>query len=197
MSATKAGYLMAKMTAKGIDLKAVGGGTVHIDGMHIAAACSGLENLSYLLVLAKYCDDVRAALDAVSLVSREIERRHPFNSLENRECVQRVVATAISEWASGTPCRRCKGRGDLHPTDSPVKPCQDCSGTGQKTPTDQTRSRAARIGTKWWSENKIGDEVMALRDRFSGIENAALWQIYNHAVGAGWTSNTWGSEVRR
>jgi len=183
MSAEKAVYLMAKMTAKGIDLKAVGGGTVHIDGMHIAAACSGLERLSYLLVRSKYCDDVRAALDAVSLVSRQIESRHPFHDIENKEWPQRVAATAISEWVSGTRCRRCRGRGELHPTDGPVRRCQECLGTGQKTPTDQTRSRAAGIGTKWWTDNGIGDEVMELRDRFAGIENAALWHIYNHAIG--------------
>ena len=183
MSATKAVYLIAKMTAKGIDLKAVGGGTVQLDGMHIAAACSGLDRLAYLLIRAKYCDDVETALEAVALVSKQIEALAALQSAESKEWPQRIAAIAISEWISGTRCKRCKGRGELYPTDGPVKKCPDCLGAGQKTPTDQTRSRSAGIGTKWWSDNKIGDQVMALRDNFSSIESRALSHIYNHAIG--------------
>jgi len=184
MSTNRGAYLMAKMTAKGMDLRATHGGTVHIDSMHVAASCAGLPKMSYLLISAKYCDDVQCALECVSRVADSIQEEPLFSEIKDRAAIQRVAALAVNEWLTGTICSRCKGRKELYPTDGPVKACHVCGGTGRLKPSDQTRSRRAGISTKWWTENKVGDYIMDLRDGFSQIENSALWHIYRKAVGS-------------
>lgn len=63
------------------------------------------------------------------------------------DMVLRMVRLALMEELEPRRCRLCRGRGEQHPRNAPVKTCEKCGGTGVKPYSERGRARAC--GLRW------------------------------------------------
>ena len=113
MTTNRGAYLMARITSHGLQVDTIFGGRPELEKMDIAAACTGLESLDYHLIMAKYCDDVRSALDAAGEL--DCRMAQTSETLANLEPQQRsaMALFMVQDFVSPKKCRWCKGRKEV------------------------------------------------------------------------------------
>lgn len=171
---------MAKLTTKGIQAGMVIGGKPELDRMDIAASCSGLPSLDFHLIMAKYCDDVKSALDAMGelqVVMRE--QSQAFDDMDTR--TRAVFAAAIlEEFVSDRRCKGCKGIGQKVKASRVVK-CEPCFGTGVRQVSLRRRAAACGMPESTYRGRGIDKEYQAIIDLLLEIEVGALSRISRRA----------------
>ena len=180
MSATKAVYLMARMTVKGSQAGMPFGGIPELTKTDIAASCSKLGSLQFHLVMAKYCDDVYSALKAVGEVQEEMQIRDSlWRGMEPRR-LQCIAAAIIDEFVGAKRCRRCKGRGEV-PQAAKVVPCPACDATGKQPISATSRAKASGIPESTYRSQRINEKFEDIARRLIDLEMEALERISRKA----------------
>ena len=180
MSAEKAVYLMARLPAKGIQAGMPFGGIPELTKTDIAAACSRLGSLQFHLVMAKYCDDVYSALEAVGEVQQEMRIRDSvWREMEPRR-LQCIAAAIIDECVSAKRCRSCKGRGEVQQATKLV-PCAPCDATGKRSISATSRAKACGIPESTYRSQQINARFDAIARYLIDLEMGALERISRKA----------------
>ena len=176
MGAEKAVYLMARLPAKGIQAGMPFGGIPELTKTDIAAACSRLGSLQFHLVMAKYCDDVYSALEAVGEVQQEMRIRDSvWREMEPRR-LQCIAAAIIDECVSAKRCRSCKGRGEVQQATKLV-PCAPCDATGKRPISATSRARACGIPESTYRSQQINERFDVISRYLIDLEMGALERI--------------------
>lgn len=181
MSANRGAYMMARLTTKGLQPGMVFGGRPELEKMDIAAACSRIESLPFHLIMAKYCDDVKSALDAIGELQEVIcERSQTFADLP--VCRRTAIAAAmIQEFVSDRRCGSCKGRGEKLEHSS-VKPCKPCGGSGIKIVSVHARAKASGIPDATFRAQKLNQPYQKIMEYIQDMELLALSKISRRAA---------------
>lgn len=181
MSANKAAYLMARLTTKGIRPGMPFGGIPDLTKTDIAAACSRLKSLDFHLIMAKYCDDVHSALQAMGELQEFLAN---WNQAFADMCpIKRNVMAAamINEFVSSRRCGSCKGIGEKR-EGSRIVDCKPCDGTGQKRISATARAKACDIPESTFRGQRLNELFEDVMRRLSDIEISALERISRKAA---------------
>lgn len=172
---------MARLTTKGLSPELIFGGKPELEKMDIAAACSRLESLPFHLIMAKYCDDVKSALDAIGELQEVICQRSP-QLAALPVCRRAAVAAAmVQEFVSSRRCGSCKGRGEKVEGSS-VKPCKACGGSGLKSISIHARAKASGIPDATFRAQRINEPYQDIMESMQDMEMAALSRISRRAA---------------
>lgn len=181
MSSNKGAYLMARLTTKGLSPELIFGGKPELEKMDIAAACSRLDSLPFHLIMAKYCDDVKSALDAIGEL-QEVICAKSQDLAELPVCRRSAVAAAmIQEFVSAKRCGSCKGRGEKLEQSS-VKPCKPCNGTGIKSVSIHARAKNSGIPDQTFRAHNLNRPYQDIMDHLLDLEISALSRISRRAA---------------
>lgn len=180
MSTNKAAYLMARLTTKGLQPGIIFGGIPDLTKSDIAAACSKLPSLDFHLIMAKYCDDVNSALDAMGEVqdlmcsnSSVFADMDPFKRTS-------VAASIIQEFVSSRKCPRCKGTGQKL-VESKIAACKPCGGSGQKSVSLNARATACDIPEATFRRQGLNQSYESVMQNILDIELRAMAKIARKA----------------
>lgn len=180
MSANRGAYLMARLTTKGIEPGMPFGGKPELEKMDIAAACSRLDTLSFHLVMAKYCDDVKSALKAVGEL-QDVMCRASSQWAEMDPFKRSAAACAlIEEFVSSRRCRRCKGTGELVEQERVVT-CAPCQGSGNKAVSATSRAEACGIPESTFRHQRLNERYQEMMRYLSDLELTALERVSRKA----------------
>lgn len=130
--------LLAKLTAKGVQIGGVaGGGTVEISRADVAAAISfaGVSVTADRLIRFLYCEDVSQEPLLLAALVHELRG----SVAVERPTLYALVRLALVEMVSRKVCRTCNGYGTVAARD-----CAVCDGAGLKALSQ--RERAAVLG---------------------------------------------------
>lgn len=128
--------LLAKLTARGAVLGAVGGGQAEISSADVAAAIAfaGVGRTADRLIRFLYCgDEAQAPLLQAALV-HELRRQVPVE----RALLHRLVRLALLELTTRALCKACDGSGH----DGRLATCPTCGGGGLRPFSQRTRAVA-------------------------------------------------------
>lgn len=180
MSGTRAAYLMARLTTKGLQPDMVFGSVPKLSRTDIAAACARLEPLHFHLIMAKYCDDVRSAIQALGELQEEMCRCHDLWAGMDPIRRSYVAAAMIDEFVSARKCWRCKGTGEKR--EGPrVVDCGSCDGSGQLRVSATSRARACEMPESTFRNQRIMEPFQEMIRRLADIELRALERISRKA----------------
>lgn len=180
MSANKAAYLMARLTTKGIRPGMPFGGIPDLTKTDIAAACSRLRPLDFHLIMAKYCDDVHSALQAMGELQELLANWNQYFADMCPLKRNAMAAAMIDEFASAKPCRSCKGRGDKQ-EGSRIVACKACEGTGKKRISVTARAKACDIPESTFRGQRLNEPYQEIMRHLSDLEISALERISRKA----------------
>lgn len=180
MSETRGAYLMARLTTKGLKPDLIFGGKPELERMDIAAACVRLQPMVFHLIMAKYCDDVHSALQAMGELQEEMCERSPVWAEMDPLRRSYVAAAMVEEFVGARKCRRCKGTGDVV-VDSKVASCPSCEGSGQKRPSVTARARASEIPESTFRSTGLNEPFQDMMRRLADLEISALERISRKA----------------
>lgn len=180
MSTNRGAYLMARITSHGLQVDTIFGGKPELEKMDVAAACTGLSSLDYHLVMAKYCDDVRSAIDAAGELDYQMAQA--FEVLAGLEPQQRsaMALFMVQDFVSPKKCRWCKGRKEVKNGGRLVE-CGGCSGTGVKLPSVNARAKACGIPESTWRHKGLTAAYDRVMSAVEQSELAALMAISKKA----------------
>ena len=180
MSATKAVYLMARLTTKGVPHGASFGGIPELSRTDIAAACTRLQPLHFHLIMAKYCDDVRSAIQALGELQEEM--CYQDSLWADMEPMRRgyIAAAMIEEFVGAKKCRKCKGVGEAIEWKQ-VAPCKSCDGTGKMIISATSRARACEIPESTFRSQKIMEPYQEMMQYLADVEIRSLERISRKA----------------
>jgi len=180
MSADKAVYLVARLTAKGIQPGMPFGGIPDLTKTDIAAACSGTHSLQFHLILAKYCDDVYSALKAVGELMEEMRIRDGvWREMEARR-LQCVAATIIDEFVAAKRCRSCKGTGEVK-NGTTIVTCKPCEGGGKRPISATSRAKLIGMPESTYRSQQLNERFDRLARYLIDLEMGALERISRKA----------------
>lgn len=180
MSANKAAYLMARLTTKGIRPGMPSGGIPELSRTDIAAACSRLQSLDFHLIMAKYCDDVHSALQAMGELQEVMGRWS--DTLADMCPIKRsaMAAAMVDEFVSARRCGSCKGTGEKL-EGSTVVACKVCDGTGQKRISIKSRARGCEIPESTFRSYRLNETFQEIMHHLNDREISALERISRKA----------------
>lgn len=144
------GELLAKLTAKGVVIGRLPGGTVRIGWDDVAAACAGVSRLGYMALRAKYCNDVVMAVATASAVRDQLLSCPDLAERLTRQEAFRVAGLVLAQYVSGQRCGRCQGRGTIYPKGRAAHVCQRCGGLGIRPATESERARSCGLDDTLW-----------------------------------------------
>lgn len=181
MSSNKGAYLMARLTTKGLSPELIFGGKPELEKMDIAASCTSLGSLDFHLIMAKYCDDVKSALDAIGELQPVICAKSQV--LADMPACKRtgLAAAMIQEFVSAKRCGSCKGRGEK-PEDSKIVTCKPCGGSGMKTVSLHARAKSIGIPDQTFRLQNLNKPYQEVMDHLLDIEIGALSKISRKAA---------------
>jgi len=180
MSATKAAYLMARLTTKGVQHGASFGGIPELSKTDIAAACTRLQSLDFHLIMAKYCDDVHSAIAALGELQEEMCHKNKLWADMERIRRNYVAAAMIEEFVVARKCQKCKGTCEMR-YGTQIVACNSCSGAGQRLRSATSRARACEIPESTFRSQKIMPEFQEVMIWLADIEIRALERISRKA----------------
>ncbi len=180
MSAIKGAYLMAKLTTRGLQPGMSFGGKPVIDRMDVAAACSKLSSLAFHLVMAKYCDDVHSAREALGELQEVMGRKAKVWADMDPLKRTAVAAAMIAEFVSARKCGSCKGTAQVV-KGSKIEDCRVCSATGYKTISLNARAKACGIPESTFRAQRLNERYSEMMDHLGRIETGALESISRKA----------------
>jgi hypothetical protein len=176
MSTNRGAYLMARLTTKGLQPGMIFGGKATLDRMDIAAACTRLPSLTFHLVMAKYCDDVKSALHAVGeLQDVMCSRSAVWADMEPTRRTA-VACALIEEFVSARKCPRCKGRGEVT-EGARVVDCTPCQATGFKTISATARASACGMAESTFRHQRLNESFQDMIRYLNEVEISALESI--------------------
>lgn len=176
----KAAYLMARLTTKGLQPGMIFGGTPELERMDIAAACSRLPSLDFHLIMAKYCDDVKSALDAMGELQDVMCERSPLFAEMSAFKRGAFAAAIIEEFVSDRRCRSCKGTGQKT-EQSKIVQCKACSGIGVRPASLRRRAQSCDIPDATYRRHGYDRDYQVIIDHLLDIEIGALNKIARRA----------------
>ena len=176
----KAVYLVARLTAKGIQPGMPFGGIPDLTKTDIAAACSGTHSLQFHLVLAKYCDDVYSALKAVGELMGEMRMRDSVWREMEPQKLQCVAAMIIDEFVAAKRCRSCKGTGEVK-SGTTIVTCKPCQGSGKRLISATSRAKAIGMPESTYRNQQLNERVDRLVRYLIDLEIGALERISRRA----------------
>lgn len=180
MSANRGAYLMARLTTKGLQPGMIFGGKAVLDKMDIAAACARLDSLSFHLIMAKYCDDVKSALEATGELQEVMCRRSDVWADMEPGRRAAISCALIEEFVSARKCKRCKGRGQVT-EDTRVVNCKSCQATGFKSISATARAHACGIPESTFRHQKLNEPFHDMIRYLNEIETNSLERICRKA----------------
>jgi hypothetical protein len=180
MSMNRGAYLMARLTTKGLQPGAVFGGKAILDRMDIAAACTRLDSLSFHLVMAKYCDDVKSALHAVGELQDVMSARSAVWADMEPARRMAVACALIEEFVSARKCPRCKGTGQVT-EDTRVVDCTPCQATGFKTISATARAAACGMAESTFRHQRLNESFQDMIRYLNEVEINALESVCRKA----------------
>lgn len=171
---------MARLTTKGIQAGAIFGGIPELSRTDIAAACTRLQPLHFHLIMAKYCDDVHSAIQALGELQEEMGYRAKVWA--EMEPGKRTICAAaiIDEFVSAKKCRRCKGNGEVK-EGALVVTCKTCDGSGHRSPSVTSRARACEIPESTFRSQRLNEPYQDIMRLLADIEISALERISRKA----------------
>lgn len=180
MSSTKGAYLMARLTTKGIRPGMPFGGIPELTKTDIAAACSRLHSLQFHLVMAKYCDDVYSALQAMGELQEVLANWK--GAIADMCPIKRTAMTAaiIDEFVSAKRCGSCKGTGEKREGSSIVT-CKVCDGSGQKRVSVTSRAKACEIPESTFRGHRLNESYQEVMRYLNDLEISSLERISRKA----------------
>jgi len=180
MSTNRGAYLMARLTTKGLSPGIIFGGKAALEKMDVAAACTRLDSLSFHLVMAKYCDDVKSALNAVGELQEVMRRRGAVWSDMSDKRRRAVACALIEEVVSERKCGRCKGTGQIT-KDTRVINCTSCQATGFKAISATARASACGIPESTFRHQRLNESFQDMVRYLNETEVNALESICRKA----------------
>jgi len=171
---------MARLTIKGAQPDSVFGGTPELSRTDIAAACSKLQPLHFHLIMAKYCDDVHSAIQALGELQEEMCHRNALWA--GMEPIRRsyVAAAMIEEFVGAKKCRKCKGTAEMR-EGNVVKDCNSCGGSGHATISATSRARACEIAETTFRRLGMIEPYQEMMQHIADIETRSLERISRKA----------------
>ena len=180
MGTTKAIYLMARLTTKGIRPGMPVGGIPELSRTDIAAACSRLRSLDFHLVMAKYCDDVHSALQAMGELQEVLANWSAYLADMCPMKRNAMAAAMIDEFVSARRCKSCKGTGEKL-EGSRVVACKVCDGSGQKRISATARAKACEIPESTFRTQRLNETFQEIMHHLNDREISALERISRKA----------------
>lgn len=158
--------LLAKMTARGMSIGVVGGGSVEINRADVAAALSfaGVSVTADRLVRLAYCgDNSQVPLLKAALV-------HEVRGMVtcDRPMRYQLVTLALCEIMGKRLCRTCNGVGTVA-----AKQCTVCDGAGLKAWSQRARADVVSVSLSAF-QRSIEGEANAVYQYVSNMEQQAL-----------------------
>lgn len=132
---------LARLTARGLQITGDHGGghPAWLTPMDIAACIAGIKEPHGSLLMAKYCNDQRAALKAIGGVTDDLLRAGcALNA-------QLLAVVVIELHLKDRLCSRCKGRGTKTRRDGLVVNCERCEGKGRTSAASTEIAGRARL----------------------------------------------------
>ncbi len=130
--------LLAKMTAHGIQISGEGfGGKVDISCTDVAAACAGMREPVYMLMLLKFCADKAAAKPMQIYIAQLMHKENPAMPLAR--CMDLALVVLVQE-VGGYICKTCDGTGRAR-----YAVCRGCKGSGKADISQRERARLVGI----------------------------------------------------
>jgi hypothetical protein len=180
MGTTKAVYLMARLTTKGIRPGMPIGGIPELTKTDIAAACSGLQSLHFHLVMAKYCDDVHGALQAMGELQELLANWNGFFADMCPMKRNAMAAAMIDEFVTSRRCGSCKGIGEKR-EESKIVECKVCQGSGKKQISVTARAKASGIPESTFRNHRLNEPFQEIMNHLIDIDNSSLERISRKA----------------
>lgn len=180
MSTNKAAYLMARLTVKGIRPGDSFGGIPELSKTDIAAACTRLQPLHFHLIMAKYCDDVHSAIQALGEIQEEMGHRAKVWAEMEPEKRTHCAAAMIDEFVSAKKCGKCKGLGEVK-EGALVVTCKVCDGSGHRSPSVTSRARSCSIPESTFRSQRLNEPFQEMMRHLTDIEISALERISRKA----------------
>lgn len=119
---------LTKLGEMAVDYQHIAGSFGSLSQTDIAAACIGMPEWLYDLLILKYVKtEGPKHLELLIRVSQRLidQNKHKSETIK-----------AVAAFVSYGHCERCNGRGVVIWADRQVKPCQVCGGTGKASPKD-------------------------------------------------------------
>ena len=180
MSSDKAVNLLARLTTRGVQPDATFGGIPEFSRTDIAAACTNIKSLPFHLVMAKYCDDVHSALQAMGELQEEMCHRSTTWAEMNPFRRGYVAAAMVDEFVGARRCRKCKGTGETK-EGAKVVECKSCGGSGQRPPSSTSRAKACEIPESTFRSQRLSKPYEDMMRHLSDMEIGALERISRKA----------------
>lgn len=171
---------MARLTTKGLQPDQIFGGKPAIEKMDIAAACSRLPSLHFHLLMAKYCDDVKSALDAMGELQDVMTAKS--DTFAEMDPFKRTgfAAAILEEFVSDRRCRSCKGTGHKS-EEARVVACKPCGATGVMSASIRRRSSSCGIPYSTYRDQGIDKHYQVVMDYLLEVEIGALAKVSRKA----------------
>lgn len=133
--------LLALLSARTVNLSAVGGGVSRIDWTDVSAALRHLDVLQQRYIYYTYCDEdkhfVTLQLELASMIQKRDQSLWAFNFLDVTRCVKGVLMQCRMD-----RCGVCKGTGLKGQTG---QLCDDCNGDGYSAVTGREWGRRTGV----------------------------------------------------
>lgn len=170
--------MLARLTVRSTGLgERSNGGTGGITPQDIAAACAGMSDAQYLLLLRIYTQDVTvqprlfyAIYDQAIGIATCGHWRLPVG----KELVRKMTNLALAEMISPRVCPDCEGKAQVWLKGMAVPTaCKPCGGSGRKSLSSREKARLLEMDdttfSRYWSDRY--DQVFA---HVAELESSAL-----------------------
>lgn len=139
--------ILARLTVRAQNLgERSSGGIDGLTPQDIAAACAGMADDQYLLLLRLYTQDRTVQKRLFYVIydeSTKIATRSKWRVPDGKELVRKMVELAIAEVINPRACPACNGKGEVWLKGMAVPTqCQACEGGGRKPPTTREKAKA-------------------------------------------------------
>lgn len=138
--------LLAKLTAKSVQIVGASGGKVDVSRADVAAALAfaGVSTTADRLIRLLYCGDTAQEPLLLAALVHELRKSVPVE----RPMLYRLVRLALAEIGNGKLCRTCDGHGVVAGAT-----CGVCSGAGVKAMAQRERAAALDVADTTFRRN--------------------------------------------
>jgi hypothetical protein len=163
-------HLLARMTAKGLQITGVGfGGIASIAAQDVAASLAGLPDHIYWLARAKFCDDTACSDLVWKYTTDKIVRREKIEEGKAKGLALSALFPVI--W--GVKCKACHGTGINYR----YKPCKRCGETGLGVVPDYQKASMMQVSRATFCRKYSRLSIKYESDAWSW-ESAAIRHVY-------------------
>ena len=174
MNSQKAAELLARLNATTVRFDVGQGGIPELVALDVAAACSGLDDVGYYMVRAKYCGDDAfrgQAMRELAMIMDDKQARglkRPSDFVELQRLAEYIVSSNITD----SICRKCKGVGFIA-----AKKCPSCNGAGKRVDSLTFMAKSCGYNRNTFQSRGYVDYVNYWVSELAVIEDRALRHI--------------------